>query len=257
MPSPPDILERRRRWRRSPSVSPPPASHSRGHSPISRSVPPLEDRHSRTKHGSRKSSRSQSPSDSRTRFCESDKRQELPSSSRHETTQISRSRSRQRVPESSMLRRRGNPSDDCDSSLRSVPSETYRRSEPVHSGPGQPPGDALSNDALISHEDELFMNSDDALAHRKGKSKADDPKQTKGNSSINIPLDSTAESHSLLTQSRTITHKPPRNRTLRESVKAHLGSGKPIPIIGDDVNAKRKDSQSHAGSIIMSLPGNF
>lgn len=101
------------------------------------------------------------------------------------------------------------------------------------------------------------MNSDDAQTHRKGKSKADDAKQSKGNSSINIHRDSTAESHSLPTQSRTTTHKPPRNRTLRESVKAHLGSGRLIPIVGGDVNAKRQDSQSHAGTSVMSLPGSF
>ena len=261
VPPPPDFLERRRRWRRSPSqprsLSPPPVSHSRSHSPISSSFPPLED--PRTKHGSRKSSRSQSPSNSRTRFCESDKRQEqdLPSSSRHDTAQISRSGCRQPVPESSMLRRRGNLFDDCDSSLRSVPSQTSGRSELVRSGTGQLPGDALSNDALLSHEDKLLMNSDDVLTHRKGKSKADDAMQTKGSSSINIHLDSTAESYALLTQSRTTTHRPPRNRTLRESVKAHLDSGKSIPIVGGDVNAKRKDGQSHAGTSVMSLPGSF
>ena len=259
MPPLPDFRERRRRWRRSPShqgsLSRPSSSHSRSLSPISRSVPAREDRRSRTKYGSRNSSRSRSSSKSRTRFCETNEHLELPSSSRRETTNVSQSKCHQPVSETSI--RPGRGSEDRDNSLRSVLGQSSRRSELVHLGTGQPPsGGVRSNDALLPQEDNLFMKSDDALTRRKGKSKVDDAKQTEGTSSVNIHHDSTAESHSLLTQSRTVMHKPPRNRTLRESVEAHLGSGKKITV-GGDVNAKRKDSQSHAEDGVTSLPGSF
>jgi len=98
------------------------------------------------------------------------------------------------------------------------------------------------------------MKIHEALIHPKGKLKEEDTKQI---SSINIYHDNATESHSLLTQSRTATYKPPRNRSLRESVEAYLGGGKRMisAAAGNDMNAERKDSQSHAENNLLLLPG--
>ncbi|KAF8345142.1 hypothetical protein F5887DRAFT_968262 [Amanita rubescens] len=256
IPPLPHFRESRRRWRRSRSLSRPPSSRSRSHSPVLRSISPREDPHSRSERDSRNpSSHTRSPSDASIHVCESDKRPESarPSSSRQETKKSSQSKWRQPDPGSSLSGRCRNPSDDGDGSPRSVPGQTSERSRMVDLGARQRSEDARSSDT--SHlRDQRFMKFHKAPIHPKGKLKEDDTKQI---SSINIYHDNAAESHSLPTQPRIATYKPPRNRSLRESVEAYLGGGRRmIPAAGNDMNAERKDSQSHAENNLLLLPDN-
>ena len=259
----PNSRESRRRWRRSPSrsrsLSRPPSSRSRSYSPILRSVSPREDLHSRSKRDSRNPSShtTRSPSDASIHFCESDERpaSPRPSSSRQETTKASQSKWRQADPGSSIFGRCGNSSDDCDGSPRSVPGRTSERPRLVDLGARQRSEDTRSNDTPHIR-DQRFMKYHEALIHPNGKLKENATKQI---SSINIYHDNAPESHSLPTQSRTATYKPPRNRSLRESVEAYLGGGKRVipAAAGNDMNAERKDSQSHAENSFLLLPGRF
>ncbi len=260
IPPLPHFRESRRRWRRSRSrsrsLSRPPSSRSRSHSPILGPMSPCEDLHSRSKRDSRNpSSHTRSPSEASIHVCESNECPESaqPSSSRQETKRSSQSKWRQPDPGSSISGRYGNPSDDSDGSPRSVPGQASERSRMVDLGIAQRSEDARSNDT--SHlRDQRFMKIHEALIHPKGKLKEEDTKQI---SSINIYHDNATESHSLLTQSRTATYKPPRNRSLRESVEAYLGGGKRMisAAAGNDMNAERKDSQSHAENNLLLLPG--
>ncbi|KAK2462172.1 hypothetical protein APHAL10511_005804 [Amanita phalloides] len=250
VPPPPDYRQNLRRWRRglSPrSVSPyrTLSSHSRSRSPLSTPASPCGGPCSRTDHDSPKSPRTRSPSNTyRTRESGQYHKSINPDSSFNQKV-TNGSRLSQQVPGSCSLRRDGHASEFIDTATESLPRGTAEGSLLIASTCGQPSS---------PQENEGVVESHNTLRHRKGTERVHDAKQLVTSSINEEGNDGTSLHLSSHTQSRAATHRLHRHRSFRESVEAHLGSGKRMrPALSDNVNAIHKNGELHADNSVSLL----
>ncbi|KAF8622047.1 hypothetical protein AX15_007330 [Amanita polypyramis BW_CC] len=250
VPPPPNARLNRRRWRRSQrtsseSHSSTPSRRSPSPSPPSRPVSP---RHpcSKTNYDPCTSSHTRSPSHSSYNDSETNKPHHL----RCDNTRASEWKGGQQAPRSYSPHRDGRSTDTTSSGTTSVPCQTIADPEPIASSNRQRSGDVCSDDALL-RSGQLSVQRGISLTKPrntvidgKGKRRAEntgDETQIDNVQLITTRRQDTSEMRSSSSaQSRAAMHKPPRNRSLRESVEAHLGSGKRMIEVGrDNVNVRR------------------